>query len=141
MELKLDKPAYRRLVQLYLVSFLLLIGAAVYSVVDPVLSSFDADFQELVGKHFRHAAASDVMAAVGGMFLVTHLGATIGLLWFKAWARLLFWSSFLITYAITVIFEPPVYYSTSWLFGAIIILSYSKDHGVIWFSKPDSPNS
>ena len=149
MRFELDQQMFKRLVQLYLLTFLASIGTVVYEVLDPTWSAFHDGFDILVDAHFGPApeplqTASLVLALAA---LVWHMGSAIGLLWFKRWARLGYWASLLPILALEIlplVSRPTV--ASPWsgwmgefgaaLFGAIVLLAYSSSHGRLWFMTP-----
>lgn len=143
MSIELNKLTFRRLVQIYLVLFLVSIPLTVWQVLSPTYEAFDLEFQALVARYYGHTGYSDGEMVAAGVLLLIHLASVVGMLWFKPWARLLFWSSIMFLLAFDVIVGTPVEWLDRWgswgqvlgsaLFGAIILLAYSRGHGEVWF--------
>lgn len=143
MSIELNQSTFRRLVQLYLLSF---VASIVALVVEGIIwVDFIQAFDTLTIEHFGEP--SDLqLYTLGGLLLIgaiAHIVAAIGLMKFKRWSKGLLWISLLLM--IPIAFAPG--YSFSWsgpwsiwvemvgsaLLGAIILLAYSRDHGATWF--------
>ena len=145
MRIELSQASFRRCVQLYLAGSLLAMALCVWQVLDPRLTAFDFEFRELLRRHFGWSDYSNQALAAAGIFCVAHLTATIGLLWFRRWARLLFWSSVLLSIALVTALGPPVEWYDRWtmalevvfcgLFGIIVFSSYASGFGEDWFNR------
>ena len=149
MRLELDRPTFKRLVQFYLLTFAAVVGALAWEAFSPGLRTFAEAYDRLVDAHFGTPAPEwDIAAGVLGMIaLLWHLASAFGLLWYKRWARFGFWASLVLI--LLVEFFPLVSrpgFQTFWtgwfttvnasLFGAILLIAYSSDHGRLWFMKP-----
>lgn len=145
MRIELSEASFRRCVQLYLAGSLLTIALCFWQVLDPRLTAFDFEFRELLRRYFGWSEYSNQALGAGLIFTAAHLAATIGLLWFKRWARVLFWSSVLLTVALVTALGPPVDWSDRWtmafevvfwgLFGIIVFSSYASGFGEDWFNR------
>lgn len=145
--MELDQKAFRRLVQLYLGVELVGFGVIGVELFTPKLWAFSDDFDRLVQEYFgaTNDAAMFTALAFGVVSLTTGIASTVGLLWFKRWARTGFWLSILIALPLLLVPGFWLTYSTVWsdvlgfiasaLFGAILLLSYSSNHGQIWFNQ------
>ena len=145
----LDEALFRRLVGLYALSIALALAAVVYETLSPGWTAFSDGYDGLVEQHFGEV--SDTALGVLGLTylasLLWHCVALVGLTRFKRWARWSFWASMLV--GIMVGFIPglsmPSYLGMlgtlttdigTGLFGAILLLCYSRDHGGEWFKAP-----
>ena len=149
MEWTLDRGFFRLLVGLYLLATALAIGVVVYEMLGPGWEEFSAAFDSLVEQHFGAPSDTAVMVA-GGLVLVSlvwHLISLIGLRKFRPWARWSFWASMALAVTANLIpgmafpsFTGPLGSLTgeisTGLFAAILLLSYSRDHGGMWFKSP-----
>jgi len=149
MSIELNQATFRRLVQLYLLSVAFTFVAFGYEWLSPKWSSFDSEFVALSERHFGTLDGSEATLIALGVYVIGLLmwgvASTVGLLWFKRWARFGFWASAIAFLPLVYIpgFYP--YYSAplsdlsamigSVLFGAILLLAYSRDYGAIWFAK------
>jgi hypothetical protein len=143
MSIELNQATFRRLVQLYLLLFILSVAAVIWETI--VWWEFVEAFDELTAERF--GTPSDLqLFGFGGIGLaggVAHLVAAFGLLKFKPWSRPLIWLSLLPMVAFGFIPGFQVNWSGLWsmwveifasaLLGAIILLAYSRGHGEIWF--------
>jgi len=148
MSIELNQSTFRRLVQLYLLSVALTFVAFGYEWFSPKWSAFDSEFIALSEKHFGTLNAEIGTLIAIGVYLIGLIAwgivSTVGLLWFKRWARFGFWASAIA--CLPVIYIPGFYpyYSaplsdlgamiSSVLFGAILLLAYSRDYGADWFA-------
>jgi hypothetical protein len=113
---------------------------------------FSEAFDQLVVAHFGPSVFTGVPDTILAVGLCAVLGwmlaSTVGLFWFKRWARLGFWLAPLLATVLLMVLEgsrPD--FSTpladvlltvhSATFGMIILLSYAKDYGADWF-RPDA---
>jgi len=145
MRIELSKATFRRCVQLYLAACVLAMALCLWQVLDARLTAFDFEFRELLGRYYGWSDYSNLELGTGAAILLAHIAATVGLLWFKRWARTLFWSSVLASVALVMAFGPPVEWYEPWtmalevvfggLFGAIVLLSYASGLGENWFSR------
>ena len=149
MSWELNRPLFRRLVQLYFLGFAFAVPVLVFEVLDPRWSFFTDEFDALVTERFGKPdpVLEEATFWVGVASLAWHLVSAVGLFWYKRWARLGFWMSILPFWAIMLLpgYSTPTY-SSPWLdtltaalesvFGAIFLLSYSRDHGGAWFGSP-----
>ncbi len=147
MQFELNKNMFRRLVKLIFVVLAACLAAVAYELSSPKWTTFSDDFDALATKHFG-TATDAVLIVAGGVGLVSvvwSIASLIGLLSFRRWARWGSWASLLLFVPLTFIpgFYP--YYTTplydflailsSALFGAVMLLAYSRDHGAIWFER------
>ncbi|HEX8364542.1 MAG TPA: hypothetical protein VF603_04570 [Allosphingosinicella sp.] len=145
MRIELSKATFRRCVQLYLAACVLATALCLWQVLDARLTAFDFEFRELLRRYYGWSDYSDLALGAGAAILLAHLAAMIGLLWFKRWARTLFWSSVLVAVALGTAFGAPVEWYQGWtmalevvlggLFGAIVLLSYASGLGENWFNR------
>jgi hypothetical protein len=147
MSVDLNRGTFRRLVQLYLLSLVLTVLAAIYEAFHPAYAAFSAEFDSLAVKHFGELTDTQLyilaIPVVGGF--IAHLTASFALLRFKRWARWLFWLPLLVGIGFALIPSLAVYWTGFWtgwmtfvgsaIFGMILLLAYSRDHGAIWFSE------
>jgi hypothetical protein len=149
VSIELSRATFRRLVQLYLLSIALVFGAVIFEWLSPKWSAFDSEFVALSEKHFGTLNFGQGVLIALGVYVLALLAwgiaSTVGLLWFKRWARFGFWAS--AAAFVPVIYVPGFYpyYSAplsdlagmigSALFGAILILAYSRDYGASWFAE------
>ena len=142
----LDRESFNRLVGLYLISVVLELVAATYEAIGPGWDVFSSEFDSLVEKHF--GVMDDITLIIFGavllMCLLWHFISLIGLKKFKPWARWGFWVSMALATLVASIpglampsFVGPLGSLTGFiaigLFGAIVLLAYSRDHGGMWF--------
>ena len=149
MSIDLNKAAFRRLVQLYLLLLLLSVPLVILQVLSPTYETFDIEFQELVARHYGYAGYSEPLLVVMGAFLLAHFASAVSLLWFKRWGRLLFWFSIIVMLTLDSILGAPAEWYTRWtawsevvgsaLFGVIVLLSYATGLGTVWF-QPSAAN-
>jgi len=97
MNIELSRQTFRRLVQLYLFSFVVALVAILIEML--VWSNFIDDFDSLNIEYFGEP--SDLLLfSLGGLGLVgalAHIIAAFGLLKFKIWSKSLVWTSLLLT--------------------------------------------
>ena len=150
MTLRLDRAAFRRLVQLYIVTAIASTAAAVHDYLGPQWSAFSEAFDALVVTHFGDRTVPDPVmwasaaALVGaGLWMVASM---FGLLRFQRWARTGMWMSIVIVLAVSqAAFGSQPSYTTPLtdllalldgaLFGAILLLAYAEGYGAEWFAK------
>ncbi len=146
ISIELNQKAFRRLVHLYLLSFVASIVALVSEAI--IWIDFTEAFDRLTTEHFGEPSELQLYT-LGGLLsigAIAHIAAAIGLLKFKRWSRSLIWMSLLLM--VPIAFAPGFSFSWSgpwsiWiesigsaLLGAIILFAYSGDHGAIWFGDP-----
>jgi hypothetical protein len=146
--MELNQTNFRRLVQLYLLTMVATLMVSIYEAFSPPWGSFAGEFDALVERHFGDPLEQWLLpaAALCLASLIWGLASTIGLIGFKQWARFGFWASFLLS--VPILFMSGAYpsYSTprmdllvffdGALFGAILLLAYSREHGGMWFNQP-----
>lgn len=146
MAITLNRTTFRRLVQLYLLS--IVIAVAAYALEYVIWQRFADAADRLTTEHFGEASDIQLFSLGGLMFaaFVAHVVAIFGLFAFKRWSRGLSWLSLVVM--LPGGFLPFLTISwtgfwTAWiemigaaLFGAILTLAYSRDHGAIWFGEP-----
>ncbi len=146
----LNRTAFRRMVQLHLAVLALVLGSTVLNATVPSLVAFGDGFDALVGEHFGSAFPPDhIMWPAAITFIVAliwSIVSTIGLLWFKRWARFGNWASIGLMYAVSILafgsrpvystmLENVLFFISNALFGAIILLSYASGLGAQWFAR------
>jgi len=146
MSIELNRTTFKRLVQLYLLGLAVAVVASTYETV--AWSGFGDAFDELVRQHFGETADWEMYLAlvIGLLSLAAHIGAAIGLMGFRRWARPTFWGSMLLLFCMMLIpglgpswsgfWSMITETATSALFGAILLLSYARDYGAEWFHIP-----
>ena len=146
MQLNLDQPTFKRLVQLYLATVMVAYGLQVWDAFDPTQQAFSEAFERLVETRFGQSGQDWQARAYyyGLLGMVWHLASAIGLFWYKRWARFGFWASLLLVLLLeSIAFSFRPIFQMGWaglftsaitaLFGAIVLIAYSSDHGHIWF--------
>lgn len=146
--MELDQKAFKRLAWLYLLSYVLALAASVYESISPAWRSFADEFDHVVSRHTQRPEDGIVYttALICLFGIIWHVVSVIGLLRFKRWARWGFWVSILLTLPLmsaTAVTGP--YYVGFWggltslangvLFGMVLLFSYSKQHGFVWFER------
>ena len=150
MAIELNQRLFRRLVQLELLVLALFVAILAFEmIIDPKWVAFDTEFHLLVDRHFGEVKQSDgwVIAQMVAMIMVVawFFASTIGLFWFRRWARFGFWAAGVVAMMIIFLIDGyrPNYGSSLYdvfalldgmLLGAILILAYSRDHGARWFN-------
>jgi hypothetical protein len=147
MHVELNRTTFVRLVQLYVLTLALEVGAAIYESFGPNWSAFSSDFDALAEQHFS-APSEPILISLAVFYafpLLWGLASIVGLLWFKKWARFGFWASVVLFMPTMFIAGMYPYFVSPWtdlarilsgaLFGAILLLAYSRDHGAIWFNS------
>ena len=144
MTVELNQVVLRRLIKLYLA--LLGVGVVIGGAATFVWREFDEDFTSLVAQHFGESGEPEMIIAVG-LFLIcviAHLTATFRILRLRPWARTLSWASLLPLTVMGLLpqfrvmwidmFSDWIGFGASAVFGMILLLAYSRDHGAIWFT-------
>jgi hypothetical protein len=134
---------FRYLAIAYLVTFLLIVPIMIHQVTDPNWVAFDAGFNRLLKQHFSWREPQDNFWILVGLILTTHIMATIGLLWFRRWAKWLFAGTTVVLILASPFAGGPVTYFDSVsmviqslvgsLAGAILLLSFARGFGNDWF--------
>lgn len=150
MQIELNRATFRRLVQLYAVSLVLLCVTVAAELFVSEWLAFSDEFDAIVARRFG-ASGFDTAPywAFGsiGAVLIWMIASIVGLLSFKRWARFGNWASVLVGFVPMLVFDgyTPSYTSPAvdlvseincGLFGAIVLLSYAKGLGADWFGSP-----
>ena len=141
----LDQAFFRRLVGFYMLSIPLAVGATVYETLGPGWKEFSNEFDCLAERHF--GAPNDTALVLVGPLILWHFASLIGLMRFKPWARWGFWVPIALAAPASLVpgFASPSFTGSigsyaaeigAGLFGAIILVAYSTDHGGMWFKGP-----
>ncbi|TRW16955.1 hypothetical protein [Glacieibacterium frigidum] len=149
MTVELNRALFQRFVQLYLVVFGLGLASATYEAFfSPEWKVFDDAFFDLVAEHFGWEDASAAYLIPGGALALVHVVSAIGLLWTKRWARMGFATSVVAWIAFDALFGPPAAYFTGPTYaletlsavasGAMILVSYARGAGAVWFGDEQS---
>ena len=150
MQIKLNRTAFRRLVQMYMLSTAVCIALAARFLIVPRWAAFEEEFRLLAETHFGGPPPDWLMwlsLAVGALSIEWIVVSIAGLFWFKRWARLGTWASIpgCFIAMLVMIGETPEYttliddlftMTNSALLGAIVLLSYAKGYGAEWFALP-----
>ena len=145
MTVKLNRATFKRLVQFYLVAVVASVGVGIFELL--VWYDFSNEFDQLTARHFGEPTDRDwiVFGVLALPAFIAHVVAVANLLKFRRWARMLTWVSLIIMMAPAAIPALSFYWGsigTLWLdviagglFGMILLLAYSSDHGAIWFAQ------
>lgn len=145
----LDRDLFRYLVGVYALVLILDGTCIAYEMFAPGWREFSSASDLLIDEHF--GTPDDTQLIVGFCFFVValawHLAALVGLRKFNRWARLGFWAS-VVAATVAVYgaggfvpyFAGPLSSTVTeigtGLFAVILLLSYSREHGAVWFRKP-----
>ena len=149
MALELNRATFRRLVQFYLLLLPIGVAAFVIELITGPWLAFSNAFDALAAQHFGpdafvEDAPSWPLALLLSLF-AWMVASTIGLLWFRRWARFGAWASVLGIVAGMMMIDGyrPSYTSpvldvftiiNGTLGGAILLLAYGKGYGADWFA-------
>ena len=149
MILEPDRATFRRLIWLHIAASIAAVVAIGVPFFLPRWAAFDSAFEQLADQSFGVEATSASFLVVIGAVLVAAVVwavvSVIGLFSFKRWARFGFWASNLIS---TVLIFPIMGLRPFWgvvtedvpallagaTFGAIVLLSYLRGAGAVWFN-------
>jgi hypothetical protein len=149
---ELNRALFRRLVWLYLASVVAFALSVVFMAFDSKFSVLEREVDGLIARSY--GAIDDlsmpVLIAMGVglvLILIYWLASTIGLLFFKRWARFGFWASLLPTApmflvvnvypALTTGAHELTLFISSGLFGAILLMAYASGAGDDWFGHSE----
>ena len=144
MTIEWNRASYIRLLQLYVLSLVLTVLSAAYELF--AWSDFSTEFDKLTDTYFGEPSDAQWIAVsiITVPAMVAHICSIVGLFSYRSWARLLFWVSLIALLLPSATPGLSVTYSGfaimiletigSALFGVIVMISYSKDHGGVWFT-------
>ena len=145
MSIEWNRTSYSKLLQLYVLTFILSVLACAYEVV--AWSDFATEFDKLTITYFGEPTDAEwvVAGTIALPALVAHMCSIVGLFRYRSWARILFWISLIVLLLPAALPGLSVSYTGfatmileaigSALFGMIVMISYSKDHGGVWFAN------
>ena len=146
MSIELNQATFRRLVQLYLLSIVASVVA--FGIEYVVWTDFIDAFDKLLIERFGEPSDLQLFFVLGFMAVavIVHIVAIFQLSKFRPWSRSFVWISLLVMLPVSFVpgFEfawtGPLSTWAEWigmaLFGAILLLAYSQEHGEVWFRKP-----
>lgn len=153
MAIELNRALFKRLVWLYLASIAAFALSVLFMIFDATFAALELEVGALIARSYGSlddlSTPVLVTIAVGlGVLLLWSLASTIGLLFFKRWARLGFWASLLpavplfllvgVYPALTSGAHELTLIISSGLFGAILLISYASGLGDVWFGRSES---
>ena len=152
MTFELDRAMFKRLVWLNIVASISVVVAIVPQYLVGRWADFNLAFDALVEERFGPLPLAGTVEIVALLLMAAavtwSLASTIGLLWFKRWARVGFWLSPIICVVLLAIYDGfrPTFRSSlddglaaaaNAVFGAVVFLSYAKGLGAEWFKASE----
>lgn len=149
MSIDLNQATFRRLVQFYILSLVLVTVVVILEMM--IWSEFGQEFDRLNLEFFGEPSDLQLFL-LGGIAIaggVAHIIAAFGLLKFRPWSKTLIWASLIPTSGLAFVPGSQVTWSGPWslwievlsmaLFGAIMLLAYARGLGDIWFRNEARP--
>ena len=141
MEFTVDQRAFRRLLIIYLLLLPLTLVLLGIELMSPPWMEFSEEFDELVAAYFTQGVRDEVWLALGVIALIANVVGAVALWRLRKWGRpVFFWSALAYT-PLDFLYGLPTYtspvsslllFASGLLIGAILLISYSKEHGARW---------